>query len=71
MTAIIWCEDQEVMTLCDQPIPRIGELIVVEREGRKTYRVEDVLWSYRFIQTANPHPMIDHRIEIHVREVQE
>jgi hypothetical protein len=70
MTAIIWCKEKEVLTLYEQPIPRIGEQIVVERNGRKTYRVEDVLWSYRFIPTANlARPMTDHRIEIHVREV--
>lgn len=69
MTAIIWCNGEEVLTFscANQPLPRVGEHIHVERDVRRIYVVESVLWSYRFIPVSDSYPMADHRVEIHVR----
>lgn len=71
MTAIAFCGDEEVVSFfsSEQPIPRIGEQIVVEKDTRRTFRVFDVIHSSRVIPVAeNRTPMFDRRIEIHVTE---
>lgn len=71
MTAIVFCGDEDVLSFSanEHPVPRIGECIIVEQDTRRLFRVLDVIYCHRTIPVyENRTPLLDTRIEIHVRQ---
>lgn len=71
MTALIWCKNEHLLCFQNECLPQVGETIIVEKpnQDRRTFIVQKVVWSFRFLSVTAPNPVEYHRVEIHVKEV--